>query len=116
MRTDASVTQMGLDIHRKFSKVTARDGQGKVIWRQRLEHADRPRMREQLARWPNGTAVTDCAISRSTSPVPSARLLKIPPPSRVDRNTTPCPSAVHTGEFSTAGSKVSRVGVRRSMS
>ncbi len=32
MRTDASVTQMGLDIHRKFSKVTARDGQGKIAW------------------------------------------------------------------------------------
>ena len=26
IRTDASVTQMGLDIHRKFSKVTAREG------------------------------------------------------------------------------------------
>ena len=25
MRTDASVTQLGLDTHRKFSKVTARD-------------------------------------------------------------------------------------------
>ncbi len=46
MRTDASVTQVGLDIHRKFSKVTARDGQGKIVWRQRLEHADRTRMRE----------------------------------------------------------------------
>ena len=54
MRTDASVTQLGLDIHRKFSKVTARDGQGKIVRRQRLEHADRPRMREQLAGWPTG--------------------------------------------------------------
>ncbi len=57
MRTDASVAQLGLDIHRKFSKVTARDGQGKIVWRQRLEHADRPRMREQLADWPAGAAV-----------------------------------------------------------
>jgi transposase len=48
---------MGLDIHRKFSKVTARDGQGKIVWRQRLEHADRPRMRAQLAGWPNGAPV-----------------------------------------------------------
>ena len=57
MRTDESVTQMGLDIHRKFSKVTARDEQGKIVWRQRLEHADRPRMRERLARWPSGAPV-----------------------------------------------------------
>lgn len=57
MRTDASVTQMGLDIHRKFSKVTARDEQGKIAWRQRLEHADRPRMRERLADWPKGAPV-----------------------------------------------------------
>jgi len=48
---------MGLDIHRKFSKVTARDEQGKIAWRQRLEHADRPRMRERLADWPKGAPV-----------------------------------------------------------
>jgi hypothetical protein len=35
---------LGFDIHRKFSKVTARDGRGKIAWRQRLEHADRPRV------------------------------------------------------------------------
>ena len=57
MRTEASVAQLGLDIHRKFSKVTARDGQGKIVWRQRLEHADRPRMRARLADWPSGAAV-----------------------------------------------------------
>ena len=57
LRTDASVTQLGSDIHRKFSKVTARNGQGKIVWRQRLEHADRPRMRERLADWPNGAPV-----------------------------------------------------------
>ncbi len=57
MRTDASVAQLGLDIHRKFSKLTARDGQGKIVRRQRLEHAERPRMREQLGDWPKGTPV-----------------------------------------------------------
>lgn len=57
MRTDASVTQLGLDIHRKFSKVAARDGQGGIVWRQRLEHADRTQMREQLAGWPSGVPV-----------------------------------------------------------
>ena len=36
---------MGLDIHSKFSKVTARNGQGKIVWRQRL------------ADWPNGAPV-----------------------------------------------------------
>ena len=39
MRTDASATQTRLDIHRKFSKVTARDGQGKIAWRRRLGRA-----------------------------------------------------------------------------
>ena len=48
---------MGLDIHRKFSTVTARDGQDKIVWRQRLEHTDRPRMRARLADWPSGTPV-----------------------------------------------------------
>ena len=57
MRTDASVTQLGLDIHRKFSTVTARDGQGKIVRRQRLEHNDRTRMRAQLADWPTGSPV-----------------------------------------------------------
>ena len=49
MRTDASVTQLGLHIHRKFSKVAARDGQGRIVWRQRLDHCDRTQTREQLA-------------------------------------------------------------------
>jgi len=57
MRTETSVSQIGLDIHRKFSKVTARDSDGKLAWRQRLEHADRARMRAQLERWPKGTPV-----------------------------------------------------------
>ena len=39
------VTQMGLDCHKKFSTVTARDAEGRVVFRTRLEHADRARMR-----------------------------------------------------------------------
>ncbi|MCK4340525.1 MAG: hypothetical protein KAY37_02230 [Phycisphaerae bacterium] len=57
METETSVTRIGMDIHRKFSKVAARDADGKVAWRQRLEHAERTRLREQLDRWPKGTPV-----------------------------------------------------------
>ena len=52
-----SASQIGLDIHRKFSRVTTRDCDGKVAWRRRVEHGDRPRMRAELARWPAGTPV-----------------------------------------------------------
>ena len=47
----AKVAQIGLDSHRTFSNATARDGEGRVMWRQRLEHADRPdtRTRHTLA-------------------------------------------------------------------
>ncbi|MCP5119584.1 MAG: IS110 family transposase [bacterium] len=54
---DESVSQMGLDIHRKFSKVTARDDRGKIVWRRRLEHGDRVRLRDDLARWPRDAPV-----------------------------------------------------------
>ena len=57
MGTSVNVSQIGLDVHRKFSKVTARGSDGKVAWRQRLEHGDRVRLREQLERWPKGTPV-----------------------------------------------------------
>ncbi|MEE9297101.1 MAG: hypothetical protein V3W34_19340 [Phycisphaerae bacterium] len=32
------VTQMGLDAHRKFSKVTGRAAQGRVVCRMRIDH------------------------------------------------------------------------------
>ncbi len=57
MRTVAKVTQMGMDCHKNFSRVTARDASGKVLWRQRLEHGDRQQFREQLRSWPAGTPV-----------------------------------------------------------
>ena len=56
MKTE-SVTQMGLDAHRTFSKVTGRDSQGRVVCRQRIEHRDRRRLRADLALWPKGTPV-----------------------------------------------------------
>jgi len=57
MRIETSVSQIGLDSHRKFSKVTARNSDGTVAWRQRLDHVDRIEMREQLESWPKGTPV-----------------------------------------------------------
>lgn len=51
------VTQVGLDCHKKFSTLTARDAAGKVVLRERLGHADRAAMRQQLRRYPRGTPV-----------------------------------------------------------
>ena len=57
MRTKNKVTQIGWDSHRKFSKVTARDASHRIVWRQRVDHSDRERMRDQLQAWPEGTPV-----------------------------------------------------------
>ena len=57
METETRVTQIGMDIHRKFSKVTARKANGKIAWRQRIEHPNRDKLRKQLAQWPRGTPV-----------------------------------------------------------
>ncbi len=57
MKTKSKVTQIGLDSHRTFSKVTARGPDDRIVWRQRLEHADRRKLREQLQDWPKGTPV-----------------------------------------------------------
>lgn len=52
-----SVAQIGMDIHRTFSRVTARDAQRRIVWRCRLEHRDRAALRRTLAQWPAGTPV-----------------------------------------------------------
>ena len=57
MGMNESVARIGMDIHRNFSKVTARDTQQRIVWRQRLEHRERQALRQQLARWPAGTPV-----------------------------------------------------------
>ena len=57
MKMETKVAQIGLDSHRTFSSVTARDRAGKVAWRKRLEHADRRPLREELETWPQGTPV-----------------------------------------------------------
>lgn len=51
------VARIGMDIHRNFSKVTGRDEQQRVVWRQMLKHRDRPALRHVLAKWPAGTPV-----------------------------------------------------------
>ena len=57
MGTTSNVARIGMDIHRTFSKVTARDAQQRIVWRQRLEHRDRAELRAALAEWPGGTPV-----------------------------------------------------------
>lgn len=42
------IVQVGLDVHRTFSRLTARDAEGKVAWRGRLEHRDRWKLRADL--------------------------------------------------------------------
>jgi transposase len=51
---DARVSCMGLDVHYKFSSVTMRDKEGKIVSRERLEHPDRVALRQRLAAWPKG--------------------------------------------------------------
>ena len=57
MKTNGTVSQVGLDSHRKFSTVTARDAGGKIVWRQRLEHGNRKVVRRALGEWPQGVPV-----------------------------------------------------------
>lgn len=55
--TDRTAVVVGLDVHRRFSTVTARNAEGKIAWRQRLEHGDRTRLRTCLEDWPGGMPV-----------------------------------------------------------
>ena len=55
--TDRTAAAIGLDVHRRFSTVTARNAEGKIAWRQRLEHEDRDDLRKHLATWPRGMPV-----------------------------------------------------------
>lgn len=57
MDSHAKVVQMGLDCHRKFSRMTGRDAKGKVVVRERLDHGNRLALHRQLSRWPQGTPV-----------------------------------------------------------
>lgn len=50
-------SQIGWDSHRKFSRVTARNARGEIIWHQRLEHGDREHLRQRISQWPRETPV-----------------------------------------------------------
>jgi transposase len=52
-----NVAQVGLDVHKTFSRLTERDALGKIIGRGRLDHKDRTRLRERIGQWPKGTPV-----------------------------------------------------------
>ena len=45
-------TYMGLDVHKHFSRLTACDASGAIVFRGRLEHADREALRLELAHYP----------------------------------------------------------------
>ena len=49
-----SVRACGMDVHYKFTTVTMRDGDDHIVRRERLDHRDRSKLREQLSHWPRG--------------------------------------------------------------
>ena len=46
--TDRVAVMVGLDVHRRFSTVTARNAEGKIAWMHPLEHEDRDGLRKRL--------------------------------------------------------------------
>lgn len=57
MGMPAKVSHVGMDCHRRFSRLTVRDASNRIVFRQRLEHGDRMKLRSQLRRLPAGTPV-----------------------------------------------------------
>lgn len=56
-RLPASIHAAALDVHKKTSEVTFRDGAAKVAARSRLDHRDREKLKAKLSRWPKGMDV-----------------------------------------------------------
>jgi transposase len=52
-----TVAAVGVDVHYKFSKVSMRDGRGRLVRRERLDHPDREQLRRRLKTWPKGVPV-----------------------------------------------------------
>lgn len=57
MQRNAKVAGVGVDVHYKFSQVTMRDAAGRVVGRERVDHADREALRQRLAAWPKAVPV-----------------------------------------------------------
>ena len=57
MKTDATVTAAGVDVHYQFSRVALVNAKGCVVRRERLEHRDRQALVRQLQQWPAGLTV-----------------------------------------------------------
>jgi transposase len=57
MELMSKVCCIGLDCHKNFSSVTARDAQSQVVFRRRLDHRDRGLLRQALSSWPARTPV-----------------------------------------------------------
>ena len=57
MRNAQKVSYMGMDCHKNFSRATARDEGGRIVFRQRVEHGPRAEFRAAVAQWPAGTPV-----------------------------------------------------------
>ena len=53
----ANVTAIGMDVHSKFSTVTMRGADARIVRRERLEHRDRGKLRAALSRWPREAPV-----------------------------------------------------------
>jgi transposase len=51
------VSHMSVDHHRKFGRLTARDSSNRILFRERLDYADRQKLRERLGSYPAGTPV-----------------------------------------------------------
>jgi transposase len=57
MKMYDKVTQIGLDVHRKFSIASLRDTAGRVLARERLNHTDRESFTRKISAWPARTPV-----------------------------------------------------------
>lgn len=56
-KMNSNVACAGMDVHYKFSNVTFRDADGRIVSRQRLDHPDRKSLAVRLRRWPEGLPV-----------------------------------------------------------
>jgi len=56
-KMNSTVACAGMDVHYKFSNVTFRGSDGRIVSRQRLDHPDRRKLAVRLSCWPKGLPV-----------------------------------------------------------